>query len=710
MSAENRDARIEGRIACFVTCDPSELPAARLSFALCSEVLGMLLPVFSGGSRDRFLLESAPIWVGIFRGLPDQRALDELQRAQRASQRHRLVYWRRGDQAADPVAVQRLADLLGEEPRLYRAADDLARALAADLARVLEGVCAQYDVLAEPPPLAHGSGTSVLERRWSKRREPLLTLGLPAGSSPPAAAANAKAIRAQLRRRAAAVADLPRAVYARLDAPAEALVGRELELTVGISDTPSSADNPEPMHRPSTSRGEYELRLQVQAHGFDLRAGESWSNVVRVTAADPCPAVLLHLTPGPQTSPSEARAIKVVYSVDGQPIGFAVHPLTVHATPLPAALPIERRPREQEVFGLRCQRSPPDLTVCLFENEGTLDWFLISPVVHTSAEPIRTTIGKQAVEYARSIVASVGDREGRSEVYEQVLGRGKEIARAVPAAFWSTLAAIQATKAAPPTVLLLSEEPYVPWEIAYVPGSIARDAGAPPLLAAQVSMGRWVLGAGMPFLPPPLSVTIRRLAVVSGVYERPGYARLMHAEDEAATIRSRYRGDHVEAVAEAVLGCLRQDPPTDLLHFAVHGHWDPLDLDNGVIMTDGTSLDPATIEGAEMVGNPFVFLNACQLAGGDRVLGDYAGIAASFLRNGASGVVAPLWSVSDDLAKDLALDFYLSSLEERQLPAEVLRTIRARFRKMQPSEGPSATTVAYQFFGHPCLQLERDPS
>jgi CHAT domain-containing protein len=103
-------------------------------------------------------------------------------------------------------------------------------------------------------------------------------------------------------------------------------------------------------------------------------------------------------------------------------------------------------------------------------------------------------------------------------------------------------------------------------------------------------------------------------------------------------------------------------------------------------------------------GDPFVFLNACQVGGGEQILGDYAGLAEAFLFAGASGVVAPLWSIDDRLARELAVRFYERTFEGAG-PADVLRRERAAFRSAP--DVTSATFLAYQYFGHPALRLRR---
>jgi CHAT domain-containing protein len=110
------------------------------------------------------------------------------------------------------------------------------------------------------------------------------------------------------------------------------------------------------------------------------------------------------------------------------------------------------------------------------------------------------------------------------------------------------------------------------------------------------------------------------------------------------------------------------------------------------------------VKGSDLRAAPFVFLNACQVGQGQQILGDYAGLAEAFLYAGASAVVAPLWSVKDDVARTIALEFYQQVLGGDARPADVLREARRRFTE---TATPSGTYLAYQFFGHPALRLRR---
>ncbi len=152
-----------------------------------------------------------------------------------------------------------------------------------------------------------------------------------------------------------------------------------------------------------------------------------------------------------------------------------------------------------------------------------------------------------------------------------------------------------------------------------------------------------------------------------------------------------------------VLECLKGNPPADVFHFAVHGIYDPLGIQEGLVLVDRKYLDPKVVEGLPKLEHaPFVFLNACQVGAGNKILGDYAGMAAAFLYADASGVIAPVWSVKDTVAKEIALRFYTEMQKTKEVtPADFLRLERKNFQQ----DNTSGTCLAYQFFGHPCFKL-----
>lgn len=493
----------------------------------------------------------------------------------------------------------------------------------------------------------------------------------------------------------------PPATYALLSCPEVVLAEKEFEIRVGISSQPMS-ENDEPLEVPTSP--EYRLVVHVVTDGFRLREGESERNELAVTREKPYPILVLHLTPMPQDTPVLPRLIRAKYSINGQAVGFAARSVAVVENPAFIDWVIQEERPQPGTISIPTTETAPDLTISILKGDlaGDLLWTLESP--HEAFLPHRrftSNLGNEPERFARLLVDKMNVREGTNGVYGFLLGHGLEISKKVPVSVWEVLRKVATKHSGQPlTVLILSDEPYVPWELAVMPVPLL-DESAPPFLATQVNVGRWVMPSGeKPKLPPPAQLNVKTMAVVSGVYDDPDFQPLTQAVQETADLENLYGAVKVNADFDQVSKCLQGEPEVELLHFAVHGVYDPKGIQNGLVLVDKRTLDPFDIKGVNLTRAPFVFLNACQVGSGDKVLGDYAGLAEAFLFAGASGVIAPLWSVKDDLAKQIALDFYLQVAAGRQ-PAAVLRSERARFHR----ESTTATYLAYQFFGHPLLKL-----
>ncbi|HET7738809.1 MAG TPA: CHAT domain-containing protein, partial [Tepidiformaceae bacterium] len=414
-----------------------------------------------------------------------------------------------------------------------------------------------------------------------------------------------------------------------------------------------------------------------------------------------------------QDVPIRPRVIQALFSVDGQTMGMAVRAIAVVQSAT-LTLPPPASPADGSVdIAIPTDPHPPDLTDRIqhadSQSGGRLLWTFDSP--HGGLEipdaPVVTDIGSEPGQFLRQVIDGIGAREGKPGLYAYLAGLGVTIADEMPPEFWDLLGAIAAALPAGsgrPTIFILSEEPYIPWELALVDPPLAADSNAAPFLGAQACVGRWSLGQRRPKLPPPTEVTVDRLAVIAGVYDREGWTRLVDAEGEAAELAQRYGGAIVEARSADVLRCLAGDPEAALLHFALHGVYDPNSVTNGLVLVDGATLDPLQVRGQSLRGAPFVFLNACQVGSGSKLLGDYAGMAESFLYAGASGVVAPLWSIGDGPARALSTRFYERAFAGES-PSTILRSERAGFRDAPGAQ--SATALAYIFYGHPSLRLVR---
>ena len=503
--------------------------------------------------------------------------------------------------------------------------------------------------------------------------------------------------------------DPPRSAHARLEAPDAVVAGQAFELVVGLAEQADRAVISEPLVRPATSIGAYTITIQVIADGFSLaQATDSWRVNLPVTADRPYPAAIIHLVPHGQAEPVRPASIRAMFSIDGHPIGLAIRPVAVVRE---AALLSEAPAPPAEPgwdMSLPSGAIAPDLTVRIERAESQSSGRLLvqlltaDPTIPVPDAPLVVDIGRDPAQDLQRVIAQMNAVEGRPTQYVSLRGIGLTIADQLPTVFWDVLREVAGRLDRPPMVLFLSAEPYVPWELAIVDPPL--DPAAPPFLSAQANVGRWVLGQRRPKLPPPTSVPIDSLAVVSGVYTLPGWEQLVEAEAEAADLAAAYGAASVNATTTDVLNLLRGNPSADLIHFAVHGNYDGEGLEDGLILVDGTALDPLAIRGVPIEGAPFVFLNACQVGRGNEVLGDHAGMAEAFLFAGASGVIAPLWSIDDRVAREIAIRFYERALAGES-PADILRTERSAFR--DSPEVTSSTYLAYQYFGHPALRLAR---
>lgn len=503
--------------------------------------------------------------------------------------------------------------------------------------------------------------------------------------------------------------DPPRSAYALLDCPGVVVAEEEFDLTVGISPTPTPGVTGDAMVRPESSVGPYTLSVQVVADGFrQVGAPGSWRQDLRVTAEAPYPTFVLRLAAEAQIERIRPKSIQAMYSVDGQTIGMAVRSVAVVRSADLVGQAEEEVLEAGVDITIPSEKTAPDLTVrilrSLSDGAGRLLWTFESPHrIPAPDAPVVADIGRNPEAFAKQLVEQIAVHEGQPGLYQYLMGVGNTISDQVPQEFWEVLRAVaRQIGDRAPSVMFLSEEPYVPWELAVVDPPL--DPDLPPFLSAQASVGRWVLGHRRPKLPPPLDVQVGALAVVWGVYDRQEW-RLVEAEDEAAQLQATFGALSVDAQAQAVIACLKGDPRAELLHFAVHGIYNPTGPKEGLILVDGRTLDPLEVRGVKFQTGPFVFLNACQVGTGTTVLGDYAGMAEAFLYAGAAGVVAPLWSIDDALAKDIALRFYQQTLVEGRAPAEVFRAERARFT--DSPEVSSSTFLAYQFFGNPAMKLSR---
>ncbi|GAA2868974.1 hypothetical protein GCM10010517_28890 [Streptosporangium fragile] len=412
-----------------------------------------------------------------------------------------------------------------------------------------------------------------------------------------------------------------------IEAPGEVVGGWGVEMAVGVG--------PGQGREGSIPREPVELDIQLVAEGFDTPAG--WRVRLRADDTNPYPRAVVNLVALPQEEPETARQIEAVYSVRGQVTGYGLRTITVFDSP--GRLGGEEVP--EPVSGTRIRPvspgEPPDVTAVIVHGDrpGRLWWTYQSPHFITPDRAEISDLGERASEFGRRLT-------GAGELSEEL---GRQVGARVPPGFWELLDAV-AGRVAPrrPSVLILSQEPHVPWELAVLEHPY--DPSLPRYLNCQTVIGRWPIGGRRPELPPPTQARADNMAVVYG-------------EAQPHPLVGEYGATQVSPALGDVLDLLGRAP--DVVHFTAGGA-------------------AAEALGPDLGGAPFVFL-------------EEPGDAHAFLLAGASGVVAPLWPNG----RGLAQEFYRRCFAGEP-PAEVLRSMRGQAR---------GTAEAYRFYGHPWLTLRR---
>ncbi len=517
--------------------------------------------------------------------------------------------------------------------------------------------------------------------------------------------------------------------FPRVDVPESVAPGASFDVVVGLSKTAQPGVQGAVMAIPPEPK---QLTVQIKAENFtvenirytlDFDPADVGANTVTIPVV--APAV---------TQPWLGR-IEIEYGLDGLMIGTAWR--EVLCTPqAPADAPLSTSGGEVAVE--LDQSVPIDLTVSISrgQQDGTFLWTFTTrhPVTLPDEQVITTLDDDTAETFALRKVREMAQVNRNPAAELRVNGVAREVAGAMPLWFWKVFAPVwKIAKDAGrlPTLLLVSQESLVPWELAttdadYIVDRSLVDAAAPQTLGSQVIVGRWrpagpetPSGLRRPTTAPAQTMAITAIAIVVGEFgPGSGMRPLAQAKEEGKNLLATYPPSvWVDGTAAEVASLLKgtytfQGDLVDAqaMHVASHGEADPdSPINAGVVLSDSAvRIDESIVLGSEFTRKaaPLVFLNCCQLAsqtGGALIEG---GLAAAFLQAGARAFIAPLWNVDDTVAKDFALAFYAEALGKGRPVGDVMRELRAWFTTRFPQHDQT-TPLAYAYYGHPGLILTK---
>jgi Ternary complex associated domain 7/CHAT domain len=532
--------------------------------------------------------------------------------------------------------------------------------------------------------------------------------------------------------------------WPRLDAPSYVAAQQPFTVLVGLGDAPQTGVSGTQivLNSPGHSRT-VPLTIVLVSEGID--ASDGWSKPLDVDLDNPKTAFVQFTLVGrtPEShEPVRLMMIEARYVRDGSVIGSASRPIVIGPSTA-SALQLPDGP------GMKWLAQPPatppfepmsvaptDLTIDLSKPDrnasaGSYLCFLHSPhALSVPAGPYPIDLGEDAKTFAKMVVDQVrqyGDDPIVDNLLESV---GDLVAARLPHEVFQAVRDVgQHVSPHPPSVLIRSAEPYVPWELARMTTPL--DPSRPPYLGAQVLLGRWLQDADArpgddgtirPPQQPPHSLPMKHLAVMAGRYRADsGLRSLPKAEDEAQTLVTTYEGIRLAASLQQLkrlldAQLLHESRPiggADAVHFAGHGEFDPARQDASVLfLDDGRPLSSLVFRSAKYGGaqQPLLFLNACMIGIGGQLLGDVGGFPGNCLKGGFGALLGALWEVDDDVAHDIAIEFWRRAMPSSTAPGEpigaILRDVRAKYL-VDGTSAPESTFLAYVYYGHPTLTLHR---
>ena len=293
--------------------------------------------------------------------------------------------------------------------------------------------------------------------------------------------------------------------------------------------------------------------------------------------------------------------------------------------------------------------------------------------------------------FASAIYAQFSDREAPLSRQEELralcldLGRQVLAGGELSALLWRLQYRVT-------SLLLISDEPWIPWELIWLEDPAGGGSGR--FLCEAFALARWLPGS-----TPCLELPLRRMAVVASeaggaeavAEERRFLERQQGVERSVSIVPSRF-----EPLVEAL-----SSGGYDGWHFCGHGaepktHGDPnllaFPLDDYRCLTPKLLASEAAGLGR---GRPLIFLNACHTGRSGLSLVSQGGWAKQFLGCGAAAFLGTLWGVDGRRAAAFSEALYPRLFAGVPIAQAVRDARRATFLADDPS------WLAYTLYAHP---------
>lgn len=253
------------------------------------------------------------------------------------------------------------------------------------------------------------------------------------------------------------------------------------------------------------------------------------------------------------------------------------------------------------------------------------------------------------------------------------------------------------------TLLIVSDEPYIPWELVW-PYSVEGEDKVPWCISMQLT--RWLRHdlQGNAHQLPPTKLELNKLACLA-----PPISELSHAQTEKQFLEQLIAENQLKNVSPSKcylsdIWELLETSQYNWLHIASHGNFkkntpdDPsaIMLENADNLTLDDFLDPKIESHIHKTRPAFVF-NSCHSGRQSWALRGLGGWPNHLIGMGAGLFLAPLWPVSDGCALVFAKQFYQELLRGKTVAQAMLSS---RLAIKDVCQGDSSW-LAYSVYAHP---------
>ncbi len=397
-------------------------------------------------------------------------------------------------------------------------------------------------------------------------------------------------------------------------------------------------------------------------------------------------------------SPAEPVPFSAIFTYRGRACGQVVRevPLTASQSSQPSQ-PVEPAPEPKIEIDAMAER--PDLSVVIRKRDDQhFDVFVQTPLLAeykegaTGVWKLESLAPAFVREKMTQFTAKNATPFSRTTA---LLGAGMQFFEASPEIFQKVFWELIDRNLPLRTISIVTQEPSIPWEL-MVPTREGDEDREP--LGITYLVSRWTSREN---ISAPQRIPIKDAFIVAPRDTRPPLAS---ADKEATFLEREFAGQRVDPAGVEGLNTVLGQQGRTLLHFVCHGKsgqagGQVLVLEKQEELDAGSLRALRGVKKAFKEGRPLVFLNACEVGRQEPALVGAGGFAEAFMALGASGVIAPLWSVKDSVAHEIAEKFYARVKAEPNTPfAQILADLR---RQSYAENGGEDTYAAYCFYGDP---------